>query len=156
LKYQAQFGISRHIAASYVIARRGLGLKEALPEQFLAVLPKIAEEYEAKNTKARSEKKKVQYTDRIKTLREWKKNSPKTTKHAWKLWAVLLNYWKEHQSEARAPTQDVGMPTEGLIWLHCRAAGVTPHLCCTLGRLKTRRTETCSVIKSGLHKDCSP
>jgi len=102
LKYQTQFGISRHIAAAYVIARRGLGMKEALPQEFLAVLPKMAEEYESKNAKARSEKKKVKYTDRVKTLREWKKNSPKTTKHVWKLWGVLLNYYKEHKSEARA------------------------------------------------------
>ena len=131
LKYQESFGVSRHIAAAFVIARRGLGLKEALPAIFLEILPKIAEEYEARNDKARSDKTKERYTSRINTLRNWKKNSPKTTSHAWKLWAVLLNYWKENKSKARASHAVCGN-TSGRNYLVSlrRSGGNTPPVLC--------------------------
>lgn len=42
LKYMKQKGISIHVAASYVIGRRGLGFKERIPEPFLKYMkPKL-------------------------------------------------------------------------------------------------------------------
>ena len=38
LKYAPQYMISKDIAASYVVARRGLGLKEQIPEGYMAIL----------------------------------------------------------------------------------------------------------------------
>ncbi|MGB9813635.1 MAG: IS200/IS605 family accessory protein TnpB-related protein [Thermovenabulum sp.] len=38
LKFAPQYMISKDIAASYVIARRGLGLKEQIPEGYMAIL----------------------------------------------------------------------------------------------------------------------
>ncbi|GAW29243.1 IS200/IS605 family accessory protein TnpB-related protein [Carboxydocella sp. ULO1] len=38
LKYAPQYMISKDIAASYVVARRGLGLKEQIPEGYIAIL----------------------------------------------------------------------------------------------------------------------
>ncbi|WP_157081769.1 IS200/IS605 family accessory protein TnpB-related protein, partial [Fervidicola ferrireducens] len=38
LKYAPQYMISKDVAAAYVIARRGLGLKEQIPEGYMAIL----------------------------------------------------------------------------------------------------------------------
>jgi IS605 OrfB family transposase len=39
LKYAPQYMISKDVAAAYVIARRGLGLKEQIPEGYMVVTP---------------------------------------------------------------------------------------------------------------------
>ncbi|SHH25948.1 Uncharacterized protein SAMN02745221_02036, partial [Thermosyntropha lipolytica DSM 11003] len=41
LKYAPQYMISKDIAAAYVIARRGLGLKEQIPEGYMAILKEL-------------------------------------------------------------------------------------------------------------------
>jgi site-specific DNA-cytosine methylase len=38
VKYQQMYGLSIHQAAAFVLARRGLGLKEKMPKQILSVL----------------------------------------------------------------------------------------------------------------------
>ncbi|MCF6095760.1 hypothetical protein L1766_01875 [Thermovorax subterraneus] len=38
LKYAPQYMIRKDVAAAYVIARRGLGLKEQIPEGYMAIL----------------------------------------------------------------------------------------------------------------------
>ncbi|SFP68678.1 hypothetical protein SAMN05444406_10289 [Caldicoprobacter faecalis] len=41
LKYTPQYMISKDVAASYVIARRGLGLKEQIPEGYMAIVERL-------------------------------------------------------------------------------------------------------------------
>ncbi|KXG75391.1 hypothetical protein AN618_19030 [Fervidicola ferrireducens] len=41
LKYAPQYMISKDVAAAYVIARRGLGLKEQIPEGYMAILKEL-------------------------------------------------------------------------------------------------------------------
>jgi len=47
LKYASQYGVSRHVAAAYVIGRRGIGLQERLPKRLIASLPQIADQVRA-------------------------------------------------------------------------------------------------------------
>lgn len=42
LKYAPQYGINRHVAAAYVIGRRGMGLQERLPKHLIVKFPYIA------------------------------------------------------------------------------------------------------------------
>jgi hypothetical protein len=41
LKYAPQYMISKDVAAAYVIARRGLGLKEQIPEGYMTILKEL-------------------------------------------------------------------------------------------------------------------
>ena len=41
LKYTPQYMISKDVAASYVIARRGLGLKEQIPDGYMAIVERL-------------------------------------------------------------------------------------------------------------------
>ena len=74
LKYTPQYMISKDVAASYVIARRGLGLKEQIPDGYMAILERLdADELEklkghvkktVKNKQLR--KKRLKEIDRVK------------------------------------------------------------------------------------------
>ncbi len=64
LKYAPQYMISKDIAAAYVIARRGLGLKEQIPEGYMAILKELdadelkeLKEHVGKTVKNKAQKK---------------------------------------------------------------------------------------------------
>jgi IS605 OrfB family transposase len=77
LKYAPQYGINRHVAAAYVIGRRGMGLQERLPKHLIVKFPYLASLIRAdilhlKTKLARShegEDKKL--VKQINTRREW-------------------------------------------------------------------------------------
>ena len=77
-KYMDQYGISRHAAAAYVIARRGMGLLEKVPKRTIQQL---------KTMDVKSKKD-------IETIHCWKKVSPLAGK-PWLLWALLVRNRKK-------------------------------------------------------------
>ncbi len=74
LKYTPQYMISKDVAASYVIARRGLGLKEQIPEGYMAIVEHLdvgelegLKEHVKKTVKnKRLRKKRLKEIDRVK------------------------------------------------------------------------------------------
>lgn len=88
LKYAAQYGMARHEAAAYVIARRGLGYNERIPKRIIQNLPDIISTLIQKASGAKEAAKK-KLTAHIKVLKQWKAYSPVSTIHKWKLWSLL-------------------------------------------------------------------
>jgi IS605 OrfB family transposase len=86
-KYAEPLGLSRHSAAAYVIARRGLGLDEDLPKQIVGKFPEIAESVEPKKQKTDG-KKNSQLRTWHNRLKNWKENTPRAGR-PWLLWATL-------------------------------------------------------------------
>lgn len=82
LKYSRPHGISVHGAASYVIARRGLGLQERLPKDLVAKIPAIAEA--VRGSPRTWERRRVL----LGRLENWRQYSPEAG-HPWLLWATL-------------------------------------------------------------------
>ena len=98
LKYARPFGVSVHIAAAYVIARRGLGLQERIPEKLLRTFPALTaileENIELLET-GMTDGKDPKIANQLKTRREWlnrlenwKLYSPKAGR-PWLLWVTL-------------------------------------------------------------------
>lgn len=99
LKYSPQFGISRHVAAAYVIARRGLELQERIPKKLLTKFNAIAEQIEAglqqvveqRNSGGEDDK----LAKQIKVRREWLRRLRNFDEflpdngHPWLLWVTL-------------------------------------------------------------------
>jgi hypothetical protein len=87
IKYAERYGISVHEAAAYVIARRGLNLKENLPKEVVKKFPEIAELVKPKNQKEDGKKNK-KFREWHKRLTNWQENTPEAGK-PWLLWATL-------------------------------------------------------------------
>lgn len=85
LKYANMYGVSCHIAAAYTIARRGLGLLERLPADFVKILPQIAKSLETTSRNHIAEQKEK--------LISWKTHSP-SAGHPWLLWIILYSIYK--------------------------------------------------------------
>lgn len=82
LKYSGMYGIGVHVAAAYVIARRGHGLQERLPKGLIAKFPDVL----ISITEFRGK-----WPGRltcINQLRHWHEYSPEAG-YPWKLWASL-------------------------------------------------------------------
>jgi IS605 OrfB family transposase len=128
IKYAEPFGLSRHTAAAYVIARRGLGLDEDLPKQIVEKLPEIAESVEPKKQKVDG-KKNSQLRTWNSRLKNWKNNTPRAGR-PWLLWATL------HGIYAKSGVR--GGATDGRNYLPCllRSGGNTPSVVrlCILGQ----------------------
>ena len=97
LKYSQMYGISRHVAAAYVIARRGLNLKELLPKQIIKAIPVIQASIPIPPPPLRKSKKRDKARQDALTLihrlSNWNSSSPKAGK-PWLLWASLLSVSK--------------------------------------------------------------
>ncbi len=111
IKYARMYGISRHLAAAYLIARRGLKLDEKLPKPIIQKLPEIAEGA-GKNA------------DRLKN---WKENSSKNG-HPWLLWATLYDISKSKVRNRATYGRNY------LFWLLCSGDNISPVLCLTAGQ----------------------
>ena len=97
-KYSPMLGISIHVGAAFVIARRGLGLQERIPTHIIRKFPQLIQAIENNidNLKRRSKgktndeiEKKIEI--RLKwlgRLRKWKSYSPEAGK-PWLLWVTL-------------------------------------------------------------------
>ena len=92
LKYSKMYGLSVHMSAAYVIARRGLGLQERLPKSLIKIIPKVIDILERGETLERKEKW-------IERLKNWKSYSPENGK-PWLLWATLYSS-SEYSREVR-------------------------------------------------------
>jgi IS605 OrfB family transposase len=91
-KYKDMYGMSTHEAASFVIARRGLGLDEKIPTYLLEYVQRIVkihvksalgsmEETEKGTEREKIREKKLQAV--LTNIKNFKKN------HRWKLWSVI-------------------------------------------------------------------
>lgn len=128
LKYASQYGISRHVAAAYVIGRRGLGLQERLPKRLLVCFPQIADGVRAdiarlnlalEKTKANRNK----LTKQLKTRREWLQRLENyqdylpEKEHPWLLWVTLylidknISETRDGQLPIEGTTRPVGLVT---------------------------------------------
>lgn len=119
LKYAQMYGVSRHVAAAYIIVRRGLRLPERLPIELVKILPKIANVINILSIKKGDE-----FREKISN---WKRYSP-IGDYPWLLWIVLFSIYK---SGAR------GSHTDGRNYLLslCHSAGNTrPVSCLTEGQ----------------------
>jgi len=103
LKYAGQYGVSRHVAAAYVIARRGLGLEERIPKPILAQFPALVEvlqrdieklelgsaQQESDSEKSRRLNRQLeQRREWARRLMDWKSRSPEAGR-PWLLWVTL-------------------------------------------------------------------
>ena len=117
-KYAEMYGISRHLAAAYVIARRGMGFGERLPTEIVKKFPEIAKSVAPKNQKKDGPKNLKLRTWHTRLV-NWKENTPRAGK-PWILWATLYGIYSK--SGAR------GGVTDGRNYLPCllRSGGNTP------------------------------
>lgn len=99
LKYARPYGLSVHVAAAYVIARRGLNFEERLPASLIRKFPTLAAdlrteiadlEQKAKGSRKGDEIRKTLAKRRewLRRLEHWKDNSPESGR-PWLLWATL-------------------------------------------------------------------
>ena len=88
LKYAGPYGISDHEAAAYVLARRGLGLRERLPKPLVGILPTLVEELDSliPSSIGQAHEKAVRWQER---LADWHRYSPRESDHPWLLWATI-------------------------------------------------------------------
>jgi IS605 OrfB family transposase len=88
LKYAGPYGLSDHQAAAYVLARRGLGMKERLPKSLIKVLPVLVEELDdlIPSLTAEWHERAVRWRER---LVNWHQYSPQESKHPWLLWVTI-------------------------------------------------------------------
>lgn len=88
LKYAGPYGISDHQAAAYVLARRGIGLREGLPKPLVKVLPVLAEILDTLMLSLAGHE-----LERARKWRErlanWHQYSPRESKHSWLMWATI-------------------------------------------------------------------
>ena len=97
-KYAQNYKLSRHQAAAWVIARRGAGYLERLPDAWVQALPEIALALQVESS---SEAVQV-WQERIE---HWKDYSPMDRGHPWILWVTLYLAIK-NVSEVRAAVTD--------------------------------------------------
>jgi IS605 OrfB family transposase len=88
LKYAGPYGISDHQAAAYVLARRGIGLREGLPKPLVKMLPTLLEMVNTLmpsldgHKLERAQKWRERMTD-------WHRYTPRESEHPWLLWATI-------------------------------------------------------------------
>jgi IS605 OrfB family transposase len=89
LKYAKMYGISGHIAAAYVIARRGLGLQERLPkaliQQFGALIKLIEQDVASEHYTPKQLRQRREW---IRRLSHWRQFTPEAGR-PWLMWATL-------------------------------------------------------------------
>lgn len=101
LKYAPQYGVSVHVAASYVIARRGLDLDERILKHLIRLFPQLAELVQADVERHQQKLADDDGQERdqlikqlstrltwLKRLQDWKSYSPEAGK-PWMLWVTL-------------------------------------------------------------------
>jgi IS605 OrfB family transposase len=96
LKYTSMYGISVHIAAAYVIARRGFGLQERLPARLIRQFPALITSLEVEIAELQQKEEKTEETQKslvkrrewLRRLTHWKECSPESGR-PWLLWATL-------------------------------------------------------------------
>jgi IS605 OrfB family transposase len=88
LKYAGRYGLSDHQAAAYVLARRGLGMKERLPKALVKVLPVLVNELDdlIPTLSAAWQERGMQWRER---LVNWHQYSPHESDHPWLLWVTI-------------------------------------------------------------------
>ena len=129
LKYSQMFGVSRHVAAAYVIARRGLNLQELLPDYLVKLIPDIINSIiipppskSAKKDKTRQNA--LRFHQRLST---WKSVSPKAGK-PWLLWATLLSVVKSvprvRATDRRNYLTSMGHSEDNILPLPCATLGL--------------------------------
>ena len=88
LKYAGQLGLCDHQAAGYVLARRGLGMRERLPEALVKVLPVLVGELDDLIPSLATEchERAMCWRER---LVNWHQYSPQESNHPWLLWVTI-------------------------------------------------------------------
>ena len=88
LKYARRYGISGHQAAAYVLARRGLGLRERLPQPLVKKIPDLVANLDEQlpSLSGRERKQALSWRER---LLNWQQYSPQESEHPWLLWATI-------------------------------------------------------------------
>jgi IS605 OrfB family transposase len=88
LKYAGRYGLSDHQAAAYVLARRGLGMKERLPKTLIKALPVLVEQLDdlIPSLTAEWQERAIRWRER---LVNWHPYSPQESTHPWLLWATI-------------------------------------------------------------------
>jgi IS605 OrfB family transposase len=93
LKYARAYGISDHQAAAYVLARRGIELREGLPKSLVKVLPVLVGTLDTLLPSLAGHK-----LERAQKWRErlvnWHRYSPRESRHPWLLWATIESVCK--------------------------------------------------------------
>jgi IS605 OrfB family transposase len=93
LKYAGPYGISDHQAAAYVLARRGIRLREGLPKPLVKALPVLVGTLDTLMPSLAGHK-----LERAQKWRErlanWHHYSPQESKHPWLLWATIESVCK--------------------------------------------------------------
>lgn len=88
LKYARPYGISDHQAAAYVLARRGIGLREGLSKPLVEMLPALLQMVDTLMPSLAGHK-----LERARKWRErladWHRYSPRESEHPWLLWATI-------------------------------------------------------------------
>lgn len=88
LKYTGPYGISDHQAAAYVLARRGIGLRERLPKPLVKVLPMLVGTLDTLMPSLAGHKLERAHKWRER-LANWHRYSPQESKQPWLLWATI-------------------------------------------------------------------
>jgi IS605 OrfB family transposase len=109
LKYVGQYGVSVHLAAAYVIARRGLGLEERIPKHVLGKFPAVVEVIQkevadlerrlaGQEQGGKENQRLVRQLERrhewVRRLTVWKSCSPEAGR-PWLLWVTLYSVSRE-------------------------------------------------------------
>jgi IS605 OrfB family transposase len=93
LKYAGQYGISDHQAAAYVLARRGIELREGLPKPLVKVLPDLVGTLDTLLPSLAGYKLEQAQKWRERLV-NWRRYSPRESKHPWLLWATVESVCK--------------------------------------------------------------
>jgi len=88
LKYAGPYGISDHQAAAYVLARRGIGLREGLPKPMVKMLPTLLQMVNTLMPLLDGHKleRAQKWQER---LADWRRYTPRENEHPWLLWATI-------------------------------------------------------------------
>jgi IS605 OrfB family transposase len=88
LKYAGPYGISDHQAAAYVLARRGIGLREGLPKPLVKALPTLLEMVNTAmpSLDGHALERAQEWRER---LIDWRRYTPRESDHPWLLWATI-------------------------------------------------------------------
>ena len=99
LKYMKKLGISIHIAAAYVIGRRGMGFKEKIPKYLLPLLKEPEEDIAQIEQKIRKKNNKKTEKEILKQIQEETlrvKNKYKHRNwHQWKKYSIIVKKLKQ-------------------------------------------------------------
>lgn len=137
LKYVSQYGINRHVAAAYVIGRRGMDLQERLPKRLIVKFPYITsliraniDQLTAKLARSHDgEHKKL--VKQINTRREWVRrleNYEAYLPEKGKPWLLWVTLYLADQTISGVRAGLFGeVPMEGTIPSVGPVAGITSH-----------------------------